>query len=109
MNPGPVDVDTPLRLADAVGLAFPAGGMSVSGLRREARRGRLVIETIANKQFVTLRAIERMRGLCRDDQRGQENGSDRPTKAKTASSGNRHGLSETERASAALPALQKTA
>src|SRR5436190_23250434 len=44
-----VGPDTPLRLADAVRLAFPHGGMSPSGLRREASRGRLAIEKIAGK------------------------------------------------------------
>jgi hypothetical protein len=57
--------DAPLRLADAVTVAFPLGGMTVSGLRREIARGRLEVETIAGKQFVTLRAIREMRELCR--------------------------------------------
>ena len=39
--------DTPLRLERAIELAFPAGGMTVSGLRREAKKGRLTIEVIA--------------------------------------------------------------
>jgi hypothetical protein len=33
--------DEPLRLADAVKYGFPHGGMTVSGLRRVAERGRL--------------------------------------------------------------------
>lgn len=37
----------------------------VSALRTEARRGRLVIERIAGKDFVTLEAIEEMRRQCR--------------------------------------------
>jgi hypothetical protein len=57
--------DAPLRLADAARLAFPAGGMTAAGLRREAARGRLTIERIAGKDFTTLAAIERMRVLCR--------------------------------------------
>jgi hypothetical protein len=57
--------DAPLRLDVAVREAFPAGGMTVSGLRREAARGRLVIEVIAGKHFTTLAAIARMRELCR--------------------------------------------
>lgn len=61
-NIGP---DTPLRLAEAVALAFPAEGMTVSGLRREIARGRLTVETLANKQFTTLAAIEEMRKLYR--------------------------------------------
>ncbi|WP_245447432.1 excisionase [Methylobacterium sp. 17Sr1-1] len=57
--------DTPLRLADAARLAFPAGGMTAASLRREAAKGRLTIERIAGKDFTTLAAIERMRELCR--------------------------------------------
>ena len=59
--------NTPLRLADAVKIAFPMGGMTVSGLRRERDRNRLVIEKIAGKEFTTLAHIERMRELCRDE------------------------------------------
>jgi hypothetical protein len=57
--------ETPLRLADAVELAFPNGGMTVSGLRREAAKGRLAISIIAGKQFTTLRAIREMIETCR--------------------------------------------
>ena len=37
----------------------------MSGLRKEIARGRLEVEIIAGKQFVTLMAIARMRELCR--------------------------------------------
>src|ERR1700682_3625518 len=57
--------DHPLRLDDAIKYCFPYGGMTVSGLRREAARGRLIIERIANKDFTSLRNIEEMRKLCR--------------------------------------------
>jgi hypothetical protein len=57
--------DTPLRLAAAAKLAFPGGGMSESGLRREAKRGKLVIERIAGKDYTTLNHIKRMREQCR--------------------------------------------
>jgi hypothetical protein len=57
--------DVPLRLHVAAALAFPDGSMTVSGLRREARRGNLVIETVAGKHYVTLDAIDEMRKLCR--------------------------------------------
>ena len=57
--------DTPLRLDVAAALAYPDGSMSASGLRREAKRGRLVIERTAGKHYTTLAAIERMRELCR--------------------------------------------
>lgn len=39
--------------------------MTSSGLRREAARGRLLIERIAGKDYTTLANIERMRQLCR--------------------------------------------
>jgi hypothetical protein len=60
------DRDAPMRLAHAVKVAFPHGGMTVSGLRKEAAKGRLVIERIAGKDFVTLAAIADMRTACRN-------------------------------------------
>lgn len=56
--------DTPLRLAVAAELAFPGGGMTASGLRKERDAGRLITELTAGKEFVTLRAIAEMRLLC---------------------------------------------
>ena len=46
-----IGADTPLRLEDAVKIAFPMGGMTVKGLRREIERGNLVVEKIANKHL----------------------------------------------------------
>ncbi len=57
--------DTPLRLSIAAELAFPQGGITASGLRREAERGNLAIERIAGKDYTTLASIKRMRELCR--------------------------------------------
>jgi hypothetical protein len=71
------DDNDPLRLADAVTVAFPLGGMTVSGLPREIARGRLEVETIAGKQFVTLRAIREMRERCRVPARAENNASDK--------------------------------
>ena len=62
---GNVAPDAPLRLSIAAKLAFPDGSMTASGLRREANRGRLRVELIANKLFTTLQAINEMRELCR--------------------------------------------
>lgn len=59
------DPDTPMRLAHAAEQAFPGGGMTASGLRREAARGHLMIERIAGKDYTTLTAIANMRRLCR--------------------------------------------
>jgi hypothetical protein len=80
---GPED---PLRLKVAVKVAFPAGGMTVSGLRREARCGRLVIERIAGKDFTTLAAIEKMRGLCRLQQKDRASGCVSPGAAEPGAS-----------------------
>lgn len=63
--PDEINRDTPLRLGVAAIIAFPDGTMTASGLRREAARGRLIIERIANKDYTTLAQIERMRELCR--------------------------------------------
>lgn len=57
--------DTPLRLALAAKVGFPDGSVTVSALRREAARGRLVIERIAGRDYTTLRQIEAMRERCR--------------------------------------------
>src|ERR1700730_17889774 len=60
-----VTPDAPLRLEIAAKIAFPDGSMTAAGLRREAARGRLVIEKIAGKHFTTIANIQRMRELCR--------------------------------------------
>src|SRR5215510_5472531 len=60
-----VGMATPLRLAVAAAFAYPDGSMKASGLRREAAKGRLVIERTAGKDYTTLNAIQRMRELCR--------------------------------------------
>ncbi len=78
-----ISPNTPLRLADAVKIAFPLGGMTVAGLRRERDRNRLVIEKIAGKEFTTLAHIERMRELCRGEARGLDFGSKLPVETKT--------------------------
>ena len=65
IDPSTVDQNTPLRLSDAAKIAFPFGGMTSSGLRREAKRGNLEIERIAGKDFTTFAAIAAMREKCR--------------------------------------------
>jgi hypothetical protein len=55
---------TPLRLKDAVRIEFPHGGMTVSGLRREIKKGNLAFEMIAGKQWTTRRYIRQMRERC---------------------------------------------
>lgn len=67
--------DTPLRLDVAAAIAYPDGSMSSSGLRAESRRGRLVIERTAGKDYTTLANIDRMRELCRREAKAQDCGS----------------------------------
>ena len=89
--------DTPLRLNVAAALAYPDGSMTASGLRREAARGRLVIERTAGKDYTTLGAIRTMRDLCRLEARGRGYGSGE--RAATEGPGRRTtpcGSSETE-------------
>src|SRR5262245_55166930 len=104
-----INPDTPLRLKTAVRLAFPDGGMSVSGLRREAAKGHLEIETIAGKQFTTLSAIQEMRKRCRDNPKVQGSGLNRNGKKMENSASGRCGLSATERARLARVALEENA
>jgi hypothetical protein len=63
--PEGVSLDSPLRLKVAAKLAFPMGGLTDSGLRREIDRGRLQAEQIAGKLYTTLADINRMRESCR--------------------------------------------
>ncbi|MDW9543273.1 excisionase [Sinorhizobium meliloti] len=58
------DPNAPMRLKDIIPIAFPHGGITPAGLRREAKRGRLKLMRIAGKDFTTLAAIEDMQRLC---------------------------------------------
>ena len=75
--PRVVGEDEPLRLEIAAGQAFPDGSMTAAGLRREHKRGRLVIERVAGKDYTTLRAIREMREKCRNEVRACVFGSSR--------------------------------
>lgn len=57
------DEDEPLTLAEACQILF-RGTISPATLRAEAARGRLVIEKIGRRHFVTRAGIKRMRALC---------------------------------------------
>jgi hypothetical protein len=109
-DPSAVGLDIPLRLDRAVKLAFPFGGMAVSGLRREAAKGRLVIERIAGKDFVTLRAINEMRVLCRDQQKTPDCGWNlKSATMREGSHGAQPGSLEMGRVKSARAALELTA
>jgi hypothetical protein len=98
---------TPFRLADAVKIAFPMGGMTVAGLRRERDRNRLIVEKIAGKEFTTLAHIERMRELCRDEAREPDSSLRQPAATRADRSPiEQPGSSETTVGMSAQAALQ---
>jgi hypothetical protein len=110
VSPETITPTTPLRLDVAAQLAFPDGSMTASGLRREGRRGHLVIERIAGKDFTTLQHIENMRLKCRDQQKAQGSGSSLKSVMPTASSSvTQPGSSAMERVRSARAALDRTA
>nr|WP_246754263.1 excisionase [Bradyrhizobium diazoefficiens] len=99
--------DAPLRLADAAKIAFPLGGMTVAGLRRERDRNRLIIEKIAGKEFTTLAHIQRMRELCREEARGQDFNSKPPAETRAERPlTKQHGSSGTTAGTSAQAALK---
>jgi hypothetical protein len=105
-----VSEDTLLRLEVAAKIAFPLGGMGVSGLRREAGRGNLRIYKMANKDFTTLRDINGMREKCRATPNQPASGLNPKRETRQGSSkGAQHGSFETERKKSALDALRQTA
>jgi hypothetical protein len=75
-----IEPEMPLRLDVAAALEYPDGSMTASGLRREAARGRLVIERTAGKDYTTLNAIREMRRLCRLTPNAQDYGSAPPAR-----------------------------
>jgi hypothetical protein len=98
------DRNAPLRLKVAAELAFPFGGMTASGLRREIARGNLPVEVIAGKQFVTLAGIDEMRDRCRTNPKERAS-SLRPPRPTAKLSGS----SEMEKNGPALDAALKIA
>jgi hypothetical protein len=81
--------------------------MTANGLRREARRGRLVIERVAGKDYTTLNHIKRMRELCRVNQDNQDSGYVKRALTKAATIP-QSGLSSIEAAKSALDATLTT-
>jgi hypothetical protein len=101
--------DTPLRLDVAAKIAFPRGGMTAAGLRRESQRGRLVIERVAGKDYTTLNHIAEMRKLCQLQPSRPDCGKDPRAGMLTATSRTLpSGLSLMEVASSALDAALTT-
>lgn len=94
--------DTPLRLEDAVKLAFPAGGITLAGLRKEVARGNLAVEKIAGKLFTTLADIKRMREKCRSKEKDHDSTNDLRKEDVQPP-----GLSETDQSSSAQESLER--
>src|SRR5262249_16936167 len=86
-----ITTGTPLRLSVAAALAYPDGSMTASGLRREAKRGRLAIERTAGKDYTTLANIERMRQLCRVEAKALGSGLDQKRRKTEGSSAGQSG------------------
>jgi hypothetical protein len=98
--PGPDDL---LRLDEAAKLGLPHARMPASSLRTEARKGRLAIYRVAGKDFTTLADIERMKILCRIQEKAPASGSNEQDETATASSSNAAcGVSETDESKIAL-------
>lgn len=76
--------DEPLTLKEACQLVF-RNAISPATLRAEAERGRLVIERIGRRDFVTRRAIREMRKKCEmaPAQKAQDSGSSLSASART--------------------------
>jgi len=98
-----IDDDTPLRLDVAAKIAYPRGGITAAGLRREWKRGKLVIERVAGKDYTTLNHIKRMRELCHAQPNPRDCGSGvSAVMLMETSQAGPHGLSSIEVATSAL-------
>ncbi|GAA4182694.1 excisionase [Shinella granuli] len=97
-----IQPDAPVRLADILPVAFPHGGMTVSGLRKEAARGRLVLMRIAGKDFTTMRSIEEMKEQCRVPANQPDCGSARPTRTERRSGSSSTGGSSSAQAAVSM-------
>lgn len=97
-----IDENAPVRLEDIIPIAFPAGGITLAGLRKEVARGNLAVEKIAGKLFTTLGDIKRMREKCRVKEKDLDSTNDlhkedvRPP-----------GLSETDQSLSAQESLER--
>ena len=107
-----VDDDEPLTLADACREVFK-NRITPASLRAEAARGRLVIEKVGRRHFVTRAAIREMRRLCQLDvpQKDHASGSSQNESASAANQSPPSGSSATARTKlardAALLTLEK--
>lgn len=73
-----VGPDDPLLLRIAAVMAYKDGTMTASGLRKEAAKGRLVIERVAGKDYTTLGNIKKMREACQPVPKAPDSGGESP-------------------------------
>ncbi len=92
------EADDPITLQEACDLAF-RGTITIATLRAEAKRGTLEVFRIGRRDFTTLNAIREMRKRCPGA---------RKAPASTLTPAVVNGLSETDRVSFALDALNQT-
>ncbi|HDA7318479.1 TPA: hypothetical protein O5T91_002291 [Staphylococcus aureus] len=92
------EADDPITLQEACEIAF-RGNITVSSLRVEARRGNLEVFRVGRRDFTTLNAIRDMRKKCQGVHKDR---------ASTLTPAVVSGLSETDRVSYALDALNQT-
>lgn len=97
--------DALLTLNEACEIYF-RGKVSPSTLRAEAKRGKLVIERIGRKDFVTPAAIREMREKCRVQQSPRACGSSQKENGATGGSNKPSGASSIEEGNIALASLQ---
>jgi hypothetical protein len=90
--------DDPITLKRAC-QEFGNGQFTVATLRAEMRRGNLETYRIGNRDFTTLRDLREMQQKCRASRKGR---------AFTLIKDEGNGLSETDRISSALAALNQT-
>src|SRR6266853_4256514 len=99
----PPKPDDLLRLDDAARLCFPHGRMTASALRCEARKGRLATYRVAGKDYTTPADCDRMKTLCRIQEKVSVSTSNQQGETATADSSNtRFGASGTDAPNEAL-------
>lgn len=99
--------DEPMPLAVACERIF-GGKIKPATLRAEHKRGRLVVERIGRKDFVTAAAIDDMRKLCRVPPSQPDSTSDQPATRAASSPTGRHGSSSTKAGSLPQDAARAT-
>lgn len=105
-DPDALTAETLLRLAVACAVEFPDRSMTVHGLRKEHRAGRLDIWRLAGKDYTTIAALRAMRIKCLLPAKAPASTCAAPDETTTAASAPPTGSSATEASSTALAAAR---